>query len=292
MTGFARADGHVGAYAWTWEVKSVNGRALEVRCRLPAGMDAIELPARKLAAERIRRGNLNINLQASRAGGVSGYRLNAALLRQLGDIIREAEGVLDAAAPRLDGLLALRGVIEAVEIEESEAEREARETAMLATLVEALQRLVANRAAEGARLAVVLSEQIGEIARLTEAATHSAAARPEALQARLREQVAMLLGASPALPEERLAQECAILIAKADVREELDRLRAHVAAAHDLIAKGDAGGAGRKLDFLAQEFNREANTLCSKAGDVDLTRIGLDLKLVIDRFREQVQNIE
>jgi uncharacterized protein (TIGR00255 family) len=292
MTGFARADGNAGAYAWTWEAKSVNGRALEVRCRLPAGMDAIELPARKLAAERIRRGNLNINLQASRAGGVSGYRLNAALLRQLGDIIREAEGVLDAAAPRLDGLLALRGVIEAVEIEESDADREAREKAMLATLVEALQRLVANRAAEGARLASVLTEQIDEIARLTEAATNSAAARPEALQARLREQVALLLGASPALPEERLAQECAILIAKADVREELDRLRAHVAAARDLIEKGDAGGAGRKLDFLAQEFNREANTLCSKAGDVELTRIGLDLKLVIDRFREQVQNIE
>jgi uncharacterized protein (TIGR00255 family) len=292
MTGFARADGNAGAFAWTWEVKSVNGRALEVRCRLPPGMDAIELPARKLAAEKIRRGNLNIVLQASRAGGVSGYRLNAALLRQLGDIIREAEGVLDAAAPRLDGLLGLRGVIEPVEIEESDADREAREQAMLATLAEALRRLAADRAAEGARLAAVLSEQIEEMARLTAAATNSAAARPEALQARLREQVAMLLGASPALPEERLAQECAILIAKADVREELDRLRAHVAAARELIAKGDAGGAGRKLDFLAQEFNREANTLCSKAGDVELTRIGLDLKLVIDRFREQVQNIE
>ena len=292
MTGFARADGQAGAYAWTWEVKSVNGRALELRCRLPAGMDAIELPARKLAAERLRRGNVNMTLQAARAGGVSGYRLNAALLRQLGDIIREAEGVLDAAAPRLDGLLALRGVIEAVEVEEGEAEREAREQAMLATLAEALARLAANRAAEGARLAEVLGGQIGEIARLTETAAASAAARPEALQARLREQVATLLAASPALPEERLAQECAILVAKADVREELDRLRAHVAAARELIARGDAAGAGRRLDFLAQEFNREANTLCAKSGDVELTRIGLDLKLVIDRFREQVQNIE
>jgi uncharacterized protein (TIGR00255 family) len=163
---------------------------------------------------------------------------------------------------------------------------------MLATLATALTSLLANRAAEGARLAAVLGEQLDEIARLTEAATNCAAARPEAAKERLREQVAALIEASPALPEDRLVQECAILAAKGDVREELDRLRAHVAAGRDLVAKGDPGGAGRKLDFLAQEFNREANTLCSKSGDVELTRIGLDLKLVIDRLREQVQNIE
>lgn len=292
MTGFSRVDGHSGGVTWTWEVKSVNGRNLEVRCRLPVGMDALELPARKLAAERLRRGNVNVALQVARSGGVTGYRLNAALLSELADLVRQAETLVDAAAPRLDGLLALRGIIEPVEPTESDAEREARESEMLATLGQALERLAASRAAEGARLAAILSALVDEMAKLTQAAAQSAAARPDALKARLKEQIALLLEASPALPADRLAQECAILVAKGDVREELDRLAAHLAAARELIAKGDPGGAGRRLDFLAQEFNREANTLCSKAGDVELTHIGLDLKLVIDRFREQVQNIE
>ncbi|HYM33134.1 MAG TPA: YicC/YloC family endoribonuclease [Candidatus Cybelea sp.] len=292
MTGFSRVDGHSGGVTWTWEVKSVNGRNLEVRCRLPVGMDALELPARKLAAERLRRGNVNVALQVARSGGVTGYRLNAALLSELADLVRQAETLVDAAAPRLDGLLALRGIIEPVEPTESDAEREARESEMLATLGQALDRLAASRAAEGARLAAILSALVDEMAKLTQAAAQSAAARPDALKARLKEQIALLLEASPALPADRLAQECAILVAKGDVREELDRLAAHLAAARELIAKGDPGGAGRRLDFLAQEFNREANTLCSKAGDVELTHIGLDLKLVIDRFREQVQNIE
>ena len=293
MTGFARAGGHDGDFSWTWEVKSVNGRGLELRCRLPGGMEALEAPARQLAAAKLRRGNVNINLQVSRAAGVSAYRLNHGLLRQLADIVREAEGVIDGAAPRIDGLLGLKGVLETIEPEESEEAREAREQAMLRSLAEAVAGLVAARAAEGSRLSAILREQIGDMARLTEQAAVCAALRPEAIKQRLKDQVAALLEASPALSEDRLAQEAAILVAKADIREELDRLRAHVAAAGDLLnSGGDAGGAGRRLDFLSQEFNREANTLCSKSGDVDLTRIGLDLKLVIDRFREQVQNIE
>lgn len=292
MTGFARSDGHIATYTWTWEVKSVNGRALDLRCRLPPGMEALELPARQMAATRLRRGNVNISLQVNRAGTPQTYRVNHDLLRQLADIVREAENLIDGAAPRLDGLLALRGVIEVVEAEESAADREAREATMLQHLELALDRLAAARLEEGGRLTAVLDEQLATMAALTEQAAAAAALRPETLRARLRDQVAALLDAGIGLPEERLAQEAAMLITKADVREELDRLRAHVAAGRELLQNGDPGGAGRKLDFLSQEFNREANTLCSKSGDVELTRIGLDLKLVIDRFREQVQNIE
>lgn len=292
MTGFARATGSHGAAAWTWEVKSVNGRALDVRCRVPGGMEGLEIKARQLALARFKRGNLSLSLQIGRKEAAVAYRLNHDLLGQIAGLVREAEEIVDAAAPRIDGLLALRGVIEVAEAEESATEREALEVALLASLAEALDGLLAARLEEGTRLGQILSGQIAEMARLTALAEAAAAARPQALRERLKAQVAELLDAAPALPEERLAQELALLVTRSDVREEIDRLRAHVAAGEVLVASGDAEGAGRRLDFLSQEFNREANTMCSKSGDLELTRIGLDLKLVIDRFREQVQNIE
>lgn len=292
MTGFARAEGRFGPQSWTWEVKSVNGRGLDLRFRLPAGFDSIEIPARQLTGDRLKRGSVTVNLQLGPAPAATTYRINLPLLRELAGIAREAEGWIETAPPRLDGLLAIRGVIESVEPQEDVAQQAAREAALLESLVQALDRLVQTRAAEGAKIAHVLNGLLDEIAGLTARAKGTDAARPEALKARLKEQMALLLEARAPAAEDRLTQELALLVTRIDVREELDRLAAHVQTARELVAKGDAAGAGRRLDFLAQELNREANTLCSKSGDVALTRIGLDLKLAIDRFREQIQNVE
>lgn len=288
MTGFARVDGHDDHFAWTLEVKSVNGRSLDIRCRLPSGLDALEAVARTEIPRRLKRGSINVALNLTRTAPTSSVRINRDLLTQVLALARELEGD-GAAPPRLDALLAVRGVIEVVEEDEA-APRAKLEAILTAGLTQVIDRLATARAAEGARLATILSQHLDEIVRLTEAASRTAALQPEALKERLRTQLAALLEAVPALPEERLAQEAALLIARGDIREELDRLRAHVAAAHDLLAEG--GAIGRRLDFLCQEFNREANTLCSKSGEVELTRIGLGLKAAIEQLREQVQNIE
>ncbi|MBS4045964.1 MAG: YicC family protein [Alphaproteobacteria bacterium] len=292
MTGFARVDGRAGNKAWIWELKSVNGRGLELRFRLPPGFDSIEADLRGLAQSKLVRGNVNLNLQLVESANEEGpnYRLNEALLEQLlamaGKL--EARGV---GAPRLDGLLAVRGVVEPVGMIEDEASREALEAAVKQSFMDALDKLVQSRNAEGAKLAEVLGGQFNEIAALTKRASDVEAVRPEGLRKRLQTQLAELLAQNPPVAEDRLAQELAMQITRLDVREELDRLRAHVSSAQALL-KGDAKGVGRKLDFLMQEFNREANTLCSKAFDAGLTAIGLDLKLVIDRLREQAQNVE
>ncbi len=287
MTGFARADAGHGPQAWTWEARSVNSRSLDVRCRLPAGLDRLDSTVRAEAGRRFKRGNVSVTLAMARAEPVSRLRINRDLLDQVLAVSRELAAA-GAAPPRLDALLAVRGVIEPVE--EEQAEQEQLDAALLCSLGTMLDSLALARAEEGARLAAVLRDQLDRIATLTQAAAATAAAQPEALKARLRHLVAELLEAAPALPEERLAQEAALLVGKADVREELDRLSAHVAQARGLLAEGVA--IGRRLDFLCQELNREANTLCSKAADVELTRIGLDLKATIEQFREQVQNIE
>ncbi|PWC87834.1 hypothetical protein TSH100_09520 [Azospirillum sp. TSH100] len=288
MTGFARVDGHGDGYSWTFEAKSVNGRSLDLRCRLPSGFDSVEAAARADVPKRLARGNVNLTLTVNRAQAVSQLRINRELLAQVLEIAREIEGA-GAAAPRLDSLLAVRGIIEPVEEDETEA-RERVESALKGDLAKLIDQLVVNRLAEGARIAEVLNGHLDEIARLVEAASACASTQPEALREKLRAQVAAILGSFPALSEERLAQEAAILIGKADVREELDRLRAHIQAARDMMAEG--GAIGRRFDFLCQEFNREANTLCSKSADVELTRIGLSLKASIEQLREQVQNIE
>lgn len=288
MTGFARVDGHGDGYSWTFEAKSVNGRSLDVRCRMPTGFDTVEAQARAEVPKRLARGNVNLSLTVTRTQAVSQLRINRDLLAQVLELAREIEGA-GAAPPRLDSLLAVRGIIEPVEEDETDA-RDRLEAGLKTDLSTLIDQLAGNRLIEGARLAVILTGHLDEIARLVDAAAACASVQPEALREKLRQQVAAILGAFPALPEERLAHEAAVLIGKADVREELDRLRAHIQAARDMMAEG--GAIGRRFDFLCQEFNREANTLCSKSADVELTRIGLSLKASIEQLREQVQNIE
>lgn len=291
MTGFARVQGGEAGYAWTWEVKSVNGRGLDIRCKLPIGYDSLDIPVREALAARVKRGTIGVNLTVNRPQTQPAYRINRELLDQLVGLLGDLhEAAPDAAPARLDGLLAMRGVIDTIEEQESEEERIEREAVILKSFRAAVGALSEMRRAEGTRLVGVLREQLDAIARSVDAAEASASLQPDAIRERLRGQVAALLDAVPALSEERLAQEAALLIAKSDVREELDRLRSHLDEARALIEGG--GVIGRRLDFLCQEFNREANTLCSKSADVELTRIGLDLKTVIEQFREQVQNIE
>lgn len=292
MTGFARVDGRAGNKAWIWELKSVNGRGLELRFRLPPGFDSIEADLRNQAQARLVRGNINLNLQlVESADAAPNYRLNEALLEQLLAMAGKLES-RGVGAPRLDGLLAVRGVVEPVgSVAEDQEARATLEAALKQSFAEALDKLVHSRDAEGAKLAEVLGGQFNEIAALTRRASEVEAVRPEGLRRRLQTQLSELLAQNPPVAEDRLAQELAMQVTRLDVREELDRLRAHVASAQGLL-KGDAKGVGRKLDFLMQEFNREANTLCSKAFDAGLTAIGLDLKLVIDRLREQAQNVE
>ena len=290
MTGFARGTGQDGSVAWAWEAKSVNGRGLDVRCRLPAGMDVIDLEIRRIAGELFARGSLTVSLQIDGGQGQTRLSVNRDALDQMLDVCRELRQEVDAAPPSLEALLAIRGVVEVAEEEEAPEARSQRDALIVGDLRETLDALLASRRDEGARIASMLADQLDEIAGLAERAAESAALQPEALRARLTERVGALIDATPALPEERLAQEVALLLVKSDGREEVDRLRAHVAAARELIEAG--GVVGRRLDFLCQEFNREANTLCSKATDVELTRIGLDLKVVIDQLREQVQNLE
>jgi uncharacterized protein (TIGR00255 family) len=291
MTGFARAEGRDGDLAWVWELKSVNGKSLDLRFRLPPGFDHLEPLLRAGAGTVVKRGSLTATLTLTRDPGAgSGFRINREALDAVITVVNELQHVVEAAPPRLDGLLGLRGIIEnGAEADDPEI-REHRDQALLASWDQVLQSLVATRLAEGERLGASLTERLGEIARLTREAENSAAAQPAAIKLRLKQLVEALLETAPALPEERLAQEAALLVSRADVREELDRLKAHLAAAHDLLKEGKA--IGRRFDFLCQEFNREANTLCAKSADVGLTRIGLALKAAIEQLREQVQNIE
>ena len=288
MTGFARAEGEADGISWVWELKSVNSRSLDLRLRLPPGFDGLEPQLRALLAPRCRRGNISGTLSVTRLTPPA-IRVNREMLAQILAVLGELAGEIDAAPPRLDGLVALRGVIETVEDEPDEVV-EVRRAAVLAGWSQALDRLVAARGEEGARLFAVLSQQRAELAALVEAASGSAAAQPGAIRARLEALLAELGGLAPTMPEERVAQELTMLVTRADVREELDRLRAHLAQSGELLERADA--VGRQLDFLCQELNREANTLCSKSASLELTRIGLALKAAIEQFREQVQNLE
>ena len=290
MTGFARSEGEIDGAAWVWELKSVNSKSLDLRCRVPPGLDALELPVRALIAERLKRGSVSANLALTRLPGAVTLRINRAALAQVVALAGELKREIDATPPSVDGLLALKGVLENGDDELDAAARERRDRALLAGCRSALDALAQMRASEGERLRGVLAERLDEIAALVAAAERSAAAQPEAIRARLATLLQGVMEAVPALPEERLAQEAALLVAKSDIREELDRLKAHGAGARELLREGVA--VGRKLDFLCQELNREANTLCSKSADVELTRIGMALKAAIEQFREQVQNIE
>jgi len=290
MTGFGRGAGIHGETSWHWEVRSVNGRGLELRFRMPPGLEGLEIKARSLCQEKLARGNCTLNLTPRRETGELAIRLNEAALSQALAVAERARALTQLAAPGLDTLLAMRGVVEVVENEESEEAQSRLEEALLKGLTAALDQLVAARTAEGARLTSVMANQLSQISSLVERAASASARQPEAIMQRLTEQVARLTETGAGLDPERLHQEALLLAAKADIQEELDRLSAHVAAANDLLAQDQP--VGRRLEFLTQEFNREANTLCSKASDIEISRAGLDLKTVIDQLREQVQNIE
>jgi uncharacterized protein (TIGR00255 family) len=289
MTGFARAEGEAAGISWTWEIRSVNGRSLDLRLRLAPGFDSLEPQLRSVLAQRFRRGNFSASLAVARTKTAT-FRVNREALVQLVALMNDLAKEVEAAPPRLDGLLALRGVVETVEDDEDDAVVEQRNLAVLGGWATVLDRLSAARANEGARLAVSLRGQIEEMTRLTKAAEESAAAQPAAIRERLQTMLSGLADLVPGMMEERVAQEMALLVARSDIREEIDRLHAHLDQAAELLNQGEA--IGRRLDFLCQELNREANTLCSKSADIELTRIGLALKATAEQFREQVQNIE
>lgn len=290
MTGFARAEGAHEGTAWHWEVRSVNGRGLDLRLRLPSGSEPLEPRVREAAARHVVRGSLTITLSTERSDSGAEIRLNERALAQVMQAADRVRDLTNATPPRVDGLIAIKGVLDIVEHQEDPEQAAARADAMLKSLDGALIALVAARAAEGARLASTLLAQLDEIERLVGIVRASPARTREAIEERLKEQVRRLLEAGNSFDPTRLHQEAVLLATRADVEEELQRLTSHVSAARELIA--ESGAVGRKLDFLAQEFNREANTLCSKASDVEITRAGLALKTVIDQLREQVQNIE
>lgn len=288
MTGFGRAEGANGDWSWAVEARSVNGRNLETRFRLPPGFDVLEKPIRDGSQARFQRGQVNVNVQAKRAESGGAVSVN---LEQLDRYLAAVQPYVDAGkaqTPTADGLLALRGVLEVSETEDDAEARAALEAAMAASIAAALDALKASRQDEGAALTPVLSDQIDRVEVLVASAEAESAGHPVIIKERFARRMAELIG--QAASEDLIAREAAVMATKADVREELDRLAGHVAAARALIASDAA--AGRRLDFLTQEFMREANTLCSKSATPALTAIGLDLKAVIEQFREQVQNVE
>ncbi|MDF1600458.1 YicC family protein [Mesorhizobium sp. YIM 152430] len=291
MTGFARASAQAGDDRIVWELKSVNGKGLDARLRLPPGFESIEQPARQALQKTFQRGNIYANLSVARLSAApAAVTVNETLLVELATLAQRLEHDFGVAPARADGLLALRGVIEMQESILDDDARAARDAAILIVLDEALAGLTAARREEGRALKTIMLGQIDRIESLTERAAADPSRDPAAIRLRLAEQVRLLLETGAPLDETRLNAEAAYLATKADIREEIDRLRTHIASARTLLAGG--GAVGRRLDFLSQEFNRESNTLCSKSNAAAITAIGLELKAVIDQFREQVQNLE
>lgn len=289
MTGFAHTQGTAGGLAWTWELRSVNGRGLDLRFRLPPGWDALEPALREAAGKALKRGNVTANLTVRRESEAR-LALDPAALEQAVMLAMELHARIPGSpVPRAEALLTLPGVLRPAATDPAE-EREIAGPAVQAGFAEALQGLLAARQAEGARLSATLNGLLDEIETLRSRAAEEAADQPAAQRARVMENLRALLRETPSLPEERIAQEVALLAARSDVREELDRLHSHVQAAHALMR--EAANIGRRFDFLVQEFNREANTLCSKSASTALTATGLKLKAAIEQLREQVQNIE
>ena len=290
MTGFARGQGVVGAYGWVWEIRSVNAKGLDLRLRLPPGWDAIEPALRARAAEALARGTLHATLTVEREGVAPVVRVNEAVLQAVISTLNTLADRIEAEPARLDGILAIKGVIEVTDAAESEDARTSAQAVVVKGFDAALADLTKMRRHEGEAIGRVLGARLEEITALVARAEASPGRKPEAVKARLAEQVATLLEASERFDADRLHQEAILIASKADVREELDRLTAHVAQAGKMLR--DGGAVGRRLDFLAQELNRETNTLCAKANDLELTNIGLELKSLVEQFREQVQNLE
>jgi uncharacterized protein (TIGR00255 family) len=290
MTGFARSHGASGPYAFEWELKSVNAKGFDLRLRLPQGWDELDAHAKKRAAELLSRGTVYANLNVKRANAASSVRINEDVLASIVRVAGVLAGKIDAVAPSIDGLLAIKGVIEIVEPESNEEEDKAARAAASAAFDQALLDLVEMRQREGMTLGQILIQRMDEIERLAKRAEAAPGRKPEAIRARLAEQIAALLETSDRFDPDRLNQEALMIAAKADIREELDRIASHISQAREMIGKG--GPIGRRLDFLAQEFNREVNTCCSKSNDLELTNTGLEMKNVVEQFREQVQNLE
>jgi uncharacterized protein (TIGR00255 family) len=290
MTGFARSHGASGPYTFEWELKSVNAKGFDLRMRLPPGWDELEALAKKRAGELLSRGTVYANLTVKRTGAAQVIQINEDVLASIVRVAGELAARIDAVAPSIDGLLGIKGVIEVVEPESNEDEDKAARVAVAAALEQALNDLVQMRQREGATLGQILIQRMDEIEALAKKAEAAPGRKPEAVRARLAEQVAALLETSERFDADRLNQEALLIAAKADIREELDRIASHVSQVREMIGKG--GPVGRRLDFLAQEFNREVNTCCSKSNDIELTNTGLEMKSVVEQFREQVQNLE
>jgi uncharacterized protein (TIGR00255 family) len=290
MTGFARFEGVVGTTDFVWELRSVNGKGLELRLRLPQGLEPIENDIRRLAGAKLSRGNVQVALSLRKTDDAPAFTVNETMLEKILSLSERLIAGGHAVTPTADGLLAIKGIIDLAEtIADPEADA-ARRAAILEGFGKALDQLAAARESEGAALRALLEQRLDEMETLVAAAESDPARSIAAIRRRLADQVSLLMNTGAGLDEVRLHQEAAVIAAKADIREELDRLTAHVAAARALLAAG--GPVGRRLDFLSQEFNRESNTLCSKSNATSLTAIGVELKVVIDQFREQVQNIE
>jgi uncharacterized protein (TIGR00255 family) len=290
MTGFARSHGASGPYTFEWELKSVNAKGFDLRMRLPPGWDDLEAFAKKRAGEVLSRGTVYANLNMKRTNAASTVRVNEEVLASIVKVAGALAGKIDAVAPSVDGLLAIKGVIEIVEPESDEAEDKAARAAAAAAFEQALANLVEMRQREGVTLGQILSQRMDEIEQLAKKAEAAPGRKPDAIKARLAEQIAALLESSDRFDPDRLNQEALLIATKADIREELDRIASHIAQARGMITRG--GPVGRRLDFLAQEFNREVNTCCSKSNDLELTNTGLEMKNVVEQFREQVQNLE
>jgi len=290
MTGFARSHGSSGPYTFEWELKSVNAKGFDLRFRVPQGWDELEAFAKKRAGEVLSRGTVYANLNVKRSNAASAVRINEDVLASIVKVAGTLAQRIDAVAPSIDGLLGIKGVIEVVEPESDEAEDKAAMDAAAKAFEEALDHLVEMRRREGAALGQILQQRMDQIERLAKKAEAAPGRKPEAIRARLAEQIAALLETSDRFDPDRLTQEAILIATKADIREELDRIASHIAQAREMIGKG--GPVGRRLDFLAQEFNREVNTCCSKSNDIELTNTGLEMKNVVEQFREQVQNLE
>ncbi|WEX79137.1 YicC family protein [Sinorhizobium numidicum] len=290
MTGFARREGSTGRYRWAWELRSVNGKGLDIRLRLPQGLERFEPDCRRLASEYFSRGNLQIGLSVSSGEAAVEAVVNQGALSAVLKLREQLGELVDPAPLKFDTLLSIRGIVDFREPEESENDRTARDADILAGLEQALADLRAMREEEGRGLGQILLAHVDRMERLTTVVENDPSRSPSAIAERLAQQVALIMDGAATLDRERLHAEVALLATKADLREEIDRLGSHIAAARDLLAKG--GPVGRKLDFLAQEFNRESNTICSKSNAAAVSAAGIELKVVIDQFREQVQNLE
>jgi uncharacterized protein (TIGR00255 family) len=290
MTGFARAEGLSGRNRFVWELRSVNGKGLDMRLRLPPGLERLEPDVRRLIGERFSRGNLQVSLSLTVTEPAVEAVLNRDALNAVLALRRELGDLVDPAPLRLDTLLGIRGLVEMREAEDSEEAVAARDEAVLSSLNDALAGLETMRRREGEALLAILKGHVARIAELTQVVEADPSRTPEEIGRRLAAQLQALLQDNPGLDRDRLHAEAALLATRSDLREEIDRLKAHVAAAHELLDQG--GPVGRRLDFLAQEFNRESNTICSKSNSAAVTAAGIELKVVIDQFREQVQNLE